>query len=134
MASTEGRYVHGRSRDWLKLKCSAQQELVIGGFTPPRGSRTDLGALLLGHFADGVLHYAGKVGTGFTQATLRDLARRLGPLRRTDSRSSRRCASAARRGPSRASSPRSPSQSGRPTDAYATRAPSACARTRTRAR
>lgn len=58
---------------------------MIGGFTPPRGSRTDLGALLLGHFADGVLHYAGKVGTGFTQATLRDLARRLGPLRRADS-------------------------------------------------
>lgn len=61
------------------LGVGEEQELVIGGFTPPRGSRTDLGALLLGHFADGVLHYAGKVGTGFTQATLRDLARRLGP-------------------------------------------------------
>jgi len=78
-------YTHGRSRDWLKFKCSAEQELVIGGFTAPRGSRTDLGALLLGHFEDGRLRYAGKVGTGFTQATLRDLAARLAPIARGDS-------------------------------------------------
>jgi bifunctional non-homologous end joining protein LigD len=75
-------YVHGRSRDWLKLKCSAEQELVIGGYTAPRGSRTELGALLLGHYERGRLRYAGKVGTGFTRATLRDLAARLRPLRR----------------------------------------------------
>ena len=75
-------YTRGRSRDWLKFKCSAEQELVIGGFTAPRGTRTDLGALLLGYYADGRLRYAGKVGTGFTQATLRDLAGRLAPLRR----------------------------------------------------
>src|ERR671923_1624356 len=74
-------YTQGRSRDWLKFKCSAEQELVIGGFTAPKGSRTDLGALLLGYFDDGRLRYAGKVGTGFTQATLRDLAERLEPLR-----------------------------------------------------
>jgi bifunctional non-homologous end joining protein LigD len=74
-------YTHGRSRDWLKFKCSAEQELVIGGFTAPRGSRTELGALLLGYYEDGRLRYAGKVGTGFTQATLRDLAARLDPLR-----------------------------------------------------
>jgi bifunctional non-homologous end joining protein LigD len=73
-------YTHGRSRDWLKFKCSAEQELVIGGFTAPKGSRTDLGALLLGYFDGGRLRYAGKVGTGFTQATLRDLATRLEPL------------------------------------------------------
>ena len=78
-------YVHGRSRDWLKFKCSAEQELVIGGYTAPRGARTELGALLLGHYEDGRLRYAGKVGTGFTQATLRDLAERLAPLRRDDS-------------------------------------------------
>jgi DNA ligase D-like protein (predicted ligase) len=78
-------YVHGRSRDWLKFKCSAEQELVIGGYTPPRGSRTDLGALLLGHFEAGRLRYAGKVGTGFTRATLRELAERLAPLRRDSS-------------------------------------------------
>jgi DNA ligase D-like protein (predicted ligase) len=78
-------YTHGRSRDWLKFKCSAEQELVIGGYTAPRGSRTDLGALLVGHYADGRLRYAGKVGTGFTRATLHDLAERLAPLRRDSS-------------------------------------------------
>ena len=67
-------YTHGRSRDWLKFKCSAEQELVIGGYTAPRGSRTDLGALLLGYYDDGELRYAGKVGTGFTRETLHDLA------------------------------------------------------------
>jgi bifunctional non-homologous end joining protein LigD len=78
-------YVHGRSRDWLKLKCSAEQELVIGGFTAPKGSRTDLGALLLGYYESRRLRYAGKVGTGFTRATLRDLAGRLEPLVRAAS-------------------------------------------------
>jgi bifunctional non-homologous end joining protein LigD len=78
-------YVQGRSRDWLKFKCSAEQELVIGGYTPPKGSRTDLGALLLGYYENGRLRYAGKVGTGFTRATLRDLAGRLEPLERDDS-------------------------------------------------
>ena len=81
----DSRYVHGRSRDWLKFKCSAEQELVIGGYTAPRGSRTDLGALLLGVYDEGRLRYAGKVGTGFTRATLRDLAGRLRPLQRDDS-------------------------------------------------
>jgi bifunctional non-homologous end joining protein LigD len=75
-------YTHGRSRDWLKLKCSAEQELVIGGYTAPHGSRTALGALLLGHYAHGQLRYAGKVGTGFTRQTLADLAAQLTPLRR----------------------------------------------------
>jgi bifunctional non-homologous end joining protein LigD len=75
-------YTHGRSRDWLKFKCSAEQELVIGGFTAPQGSRTDLGALLLGYYEDGRLRYAGKVGTGFTRATLRELAAKLEPLHR----------------------------------------------------
>jgi bifunctional non-homologous end joining protein LigD len=75
-------YTHGRSRDWLKFKCSAEQELVVGGYTAPRGSRSHLGALLLGYYEDGRLRYAGKVGTGFTAATLTDLAARLAPLRR----------------------------------------------------
>jgi bifunctional non-homologous end joining protein LigD len=78
----DAQYTHGRSRDWLKFKCSAEQELVIGGYTAPRGSRTDLGALLLGYYDRDRLRYAGKVGTGFTRATLRDLAGRLEPLRR----------------------------------------------------
>jgi bifunctional non-homologous end joining protein LigD len=78
-------YGGGRSRDWLKFKCSAEQELVIGGYTAPRGSRTDLGALLLGYYDAGQLRYAGKVGTGFTQETLRRLASSLAPLERSSS-------------------------------------------------
>jgi bifunctional non-homologous end joining protein LigD len=78
-------YVSTRSRDWLKLKCTRAQELVIGGFTAPRGSRTDLGALLVGHFEGRRFRYAGKVGTGFTRATLRELSEQLAPLVRETS-------------------------------------------------
>ena len=74
-----------RSRDWLKLKCHAEQELVIGGFTAPQGSRTDFGALLVGHHEDGRLEYAGKVGTGFDAATLSELGGRLRKLERDSS-------------------------------------------------
>jgi len=82
---TESIYVHGRSNDWLKLKCLGAQELVIGGYTAPHGSRTDLGALLLGYYESGKLRYAGRVGTGFTQATLTELAGLLRPLDRARS-------------------------------------------------
>ena len=78
-------YQAKRSRDWLKLKCEAGQELIIGGFTAPQGSRTDFGALLLGYFRDGELEYAGKVGTGFDQETLGSLGRQLRALSRTGS-------------------------------------------------
>jgi bifunctional non-homologous end joining protein LigD len=78
-------YTTSRSRDWLKFKCESGQELVVGGFTAPRGSRTEFGALLLGYYADGELRYAGKVGTGFDQATLKDLGQRLRALNRSDS-------------------------------------------------
>jgi DNA ligase D-like protein (predicted ligase) len=78
-------YVGKRSPDWLKFKCSNEQELVIGGYTAPHGSRIELGALLLGYYESGRLTYAGKVGTGFDRATLHDLARRLAPLRRDSS-------------------------------------------------
>jgi bifunctional non-homologous end joining protein LigD len=71
-----------RSRDWLKLKCHFEQELVIGGFTAPQGSRTDFGALLVGYQEDRRLRYAGKVGTGFDRATLETLGRRLRELER----------------------------------------------------
>jgi bifunctional non-homologous end joining protein LigD len=74
-------YVSRRSPEWLKFKCSAGQEFVIGGFTEPAGSRVGLGALLVGYYADGEFVYAGKVGTGYTQATLLDLRQRLGALR-----------------------------------------------------
>jgi ATP-dependent DNA ligase len=75
----------GRSRDWLKLKCHAEQELVIGGFTAPKGSRTEFGALLVGYNQNGVLRYAGKVGTGFDQVTLRELGTRLRELEQDES-------------------------------------------------
>ncbi len=73
-------YAHGRSRDWLKLKCAWEQELVIGGYTDPAGSRTDFGALLVGYYEDGQLRYAGKVGTGYTAATLSELGAQLRDL------------------------------------------------------
>jgi bifunctional non-homologous end joining protein LigD len=66
-------YVSTRSRDWLKLKCAHGQELVIGGWTAPKGSRQRLGAILVGYYEDGKLRYAGKVGTGFDQRTLQML-------------------------------------------------------------
>ncbi|HEX5928090.1 MAG TPA: non-homologous end-joining DNA ligase [Solirubrobacterales bacterium] len=73
-------YVHGRSGDWLKLKCSFEQELVIGGFTPPQGSRRHFGALLVGYYEGGTLRYAGKVGTGFSEAMLAQLGTMLEKL------------------------------------------------------
>jgi ATP-dependent DNA ligase len=76
----------GRSRDWLKLKCHAEQELVIGGYTAPKGSRTEFGALLVGYYDDsGALRYAGKVGTGFDQHTLKELGARLRGLEQEES-------------------------------------------------
>ena len=64
-------YRAGRTKDWLKFKCEAGQEFVIGGFTDPRGTRTGFGALLLGYYdPDHQLVYAGKVGTGFSRQTL----------------------------------------------------------------
>jgi bifunctional non-homologous end joining protein LigD len=74
-------YVAGRSKDWLKLKCVCEQEFVIGGYTDPAGSRTDFGALLVGYYEGGSLRYAGKVGTGYTRASLHDLGIRLRKLR-----------------------------------------------------
>jgi bifunctional non-homologous end joining protein LigD len=76
----ESAYVSGRSRDWLKFKCSNRQEVVIGGFTAPSGTRVGFGALLIGYYDGGRLVYAGKVGTGFDVATLRELRRRLDEL------------------------------------------------------
>jgi bifunctional non-homologous end joining protein LigD len=73
-------YRHGRSGDWLKLKCSFEQELVLGGFTPPQGSRRRFGALLVGYYEDGELRFAGKVGTGFSARVLEELGDRLEAL------------------------------------------------------
>jgi bifunctional non-homologous end joining protein LigD len=78
-------YARGRSRDWLKLKCAWEQELVIGGYTDPRGSRVEFGALLVGYYEDDRLRYAGKVGTGYTVATLRELGTQLRALETPES-------------------------------------------------
>jgi bifunctional non-homologous end joining protein LigD len=64
----------------LKFKCVREQELVIGGYTDPAGSRTGFGALLVGYYERGQLRYAGKVGTGFDQRTLTALRRRFDDL------------------------------------------------------
>jgi DNA ligase D-like protein (predicted ligase) len=73
----DSKYDGRRSPNWLKLKCVRDQEFVIGGYTRPKGSRVGLGALLLGYYDGRDLVYAGKVGTGFDQATLRSLYERL---------------------------------------------------------
>jgi DNA ligase D-like protein (predicted ligase) len=78
-------YEHGRSKRWLKMKCEASQELVVGGFTDPQGSRVGFGALLVGYFEERDLVFAGKIGTGFDAALLRSLRARLEPLRQATS-------------------------------------------------
>lgn len=78
-------YVSSRAASWIKLKCQNRQEFVIGGFTDPKGSRSGLGALLLGlHDGEGRLRYVGNVGTGFDTAMLDTLRKQLEPLRTDD--------------------------------------------------
>jgi DNA ligase D-like protein (predicted ligase) len=76
----EAPYEHRRSPHWLKMKCEATQELVVGGFTEPQGKRQGLGALLVGYFEGDDFVYAGKVGTGFNTELLLDLRTRLSAL------------------------------------------------------
>ena len=73
-------YEHRRSKQWLKLKVEASQELVVGGFTDPEGARVGLGALLVGYYDGDDLVFAGKIGTGFTTTLLLDLRKRLDAL------------------------------------------------------
>jgi len=70
-------YEHRRSKHWLKMKCEASQEFVVGGFTDPQGARVGLGALLVGYHEGNDLVFAGKLGTGFDTKLLLDLRRRL---------------------------------------------------------
>jgi bifunctional non-homologous end joining protein LigD len=79
------RYVQGRSKEWLKFKCSNEQEFVIGGYTEPRSTRIGFGALLVGYYEGKDLRYAGKVGTGFGATMLRSLLNEMKPLRRDSS-------------------------------------------------
>jgi bifunctional non-homologous end joining protein LigD len=83
----DSRYEPGRrSGAWLKVKNHFSQELVIGGWVDGEGKRRGLpGALLVGYWQDGDFVYAGKVGTGFTDQTLEQLARLLAPLSRRSS-------------------------------------------------
>ena len=79
-------YKAGRGDTWVKTKCVRRQEFVIGGFTDPEGSRQGIGALLIGYYdAAGTLVFAGKVGTGFSVATARDLRTRLEAIARATS-------------------------------------------------
>lgn len=73
-------YVERRSSDWIKLKCQQRQEFVVVGYTDPKGSRANFGALLLGLHDGEALRYAGKVGSGFSTDTLKSLHARLKPL------------------------------------------------------
>lgn len=73
-------YEHRRSPHWLKMKCEASQELVVGGFTDPKGERAGLGALLLGYFEGDDFVFAGKLGTGFDTKLLLQLRERLDAL------------------------------------------------------
>ncbi len=73
-------YEHRRSKHWLKMKCEASQELVVGGFTDPQGARVGLGALLVGHYEHADLVFAGKIGTGFDTRLLLNLRQRLDAL------------------------------------------------------
>jgi bifunctional non-homologous end joining protein LigD len=82
----ESIYTGQRSIDWIKLKCHKRQEFIIVGYTEPRGSRNFFGALLLGVYGeDGKLIYAGRVGTGFDDKTLREVYKQLEPLQQKDS-------------------------------------------------
>lgn len=73
-------YRSGRNDQWVKTKCISRQEVVIGGWTNPKGGRTGLGALLVGIYEEGELKYAGKVGTGFDTKTLNQIYKTLKPL------------------------------------------------------
>lgn len=75
-------YYHGRNSDWVKTKCLQRQELVIGGFTDPGGTRAGLGALLLGYYEDDRFVFAGKVGTGFSHEGAIELRARLDRIER----------------------------------------------------
>src|SRR5262245_60718636 len=78
-------YEHRRSKHWLKMKCEASQELVVGGFTDPQGARVGLGALLVGYYEGSDFVFAGKIGTGFDTKLLLDLRKRLDAIEQAQS-------------------------------------------------
>lgn len=78
-------HVNKRSKDWLKIKITKEQEMVIGGFTDPQGGRAGFGSLLLGYYEDGKLIYSGKCGTGFNDKLLKELHAKMKKLEVRDS-------------------------------------------------
>jgi bifunctional non-homologous end joining protein LigD len=80
---SDSAYASGRTKSWLKVKCVRRQEFVIGGFTKPNNGTEGIGALLLGYYKDKKLVYAGRTGTGFTQASSRKLRQQLEGMRQT---------------------------------------------------
>lgn len=90
-------YRSGRGEDWVKTRCIARQEFVIGGYAALRNGRGGVGALLIGYYEDEALRYAGKVGTGFTAETRARLEARLATLRREGSPFASAVPAAARR-------------------------------------
>jgi len=78
----DSKYEPGRrSAQWLKIKSTHSAEFVVGGYTMGKGSRAPLGALLVGTWSGGMLHYAGHVGSGLDDKTLAQLKARLDALR-----------------------------------------------------
>ncbi|TJW32485.1 MAG: ATP-dependent DNA ligase, partial [Mesorhizobium sp.] len=70
-------YRAGRSKNWVKSKCSARQEFVVAGYVPSTTSRNAIGSLVLGVYDDGKLHHVGRVGTGYTAAVAEGLFKKL---------------------------------------------------------
>jgi len=81
----DGKYIHSRSKKWLKFKCGHRQEFVIGGYTDPQGERIGFGALLIGYYDGNDLIYAGKVGTGYDDETLDRISKQLKDLEKDTS-------------------------------------------------
>ena len=92
-----GKYRSGRSRDWIKSKCSERQEFVVAGYVPSTTARDMIGSLVLGYYEDGKLRHAGRVGTGFSNAVARDLFKRLKGMRAAASPFAERLPAEARR-------------------------------------
>jgi bifunctional non-homologous end joining protein LigD len=83
---TDAKYCPGRGRDWIKVKCHANEEFVVGGYTEPGGSRHGFGALLVGaHDESGRLRFTGRVGTGFSDVQLTAMAETLKSIERPGS-------------------------------------------------
>src|SRR4029079_17216250 len=79
---TDSRYEPGRrTAAWLKVKPTQTGEFVVGGYTRGKGARAPLGALIVGYYADGALHYASHVGSGFDDRTLGEVTRRLAKMK-----------------------------------------------------